>query len=351
MAHQAVAAGEDWITPLGHNGRVWIVPEFKLVYVSVAKNACTAIKWVIADLAREDVNTFVSGLRAEPTDESVVHGRSLFKNVPFPDEIDPAMRSEIHPDNGWFTFAIARDPRSRFFSAWQDKLLMQNPGYRRYRGEPWYPTVPRDATEIISAFARFVDAASSPEGIDLLSKDTHFRRQVNLLKLDKIPYSHVYQIEEFSTLRADLERHLAPLGWSEPVRFRQSNHTPLRANGAAYPDDVRRKVESIYAADFKEFGSHWDFSRIATAPEWSAATVRETQVRGELGLRLGEVRDIALYYRREAKRANHRAARLEKQLSTAGLGEQQWGRRARRAARGLLSWSGAGRDRAKSVRS
>jgi hypothetical protein len=303
------------IASLGHNGRVYVIPEFKLVYASVAKNACTAMKWVMADLAREDVSEFHSGLKPYTAEEHAVHNRDLFKKALYPDEVDPKTWAEIAPDTGWFIFGILRDPRSRLFSAWQDKLLMQDPAYRWLRREPWYPEIPRDADAIIADFARFVDAFSSHPQFRLRG-DTHFRPQVDSLMLDKVPYSRLYSIDELAALHIDLTQHVAALGWHEPLNFRRSNDTPLRANAAAFPDDVREKVEAIYAADFEAFGGMWDFGKIADVADWSPAAVREVQVRGALGVRLGDVRQIALDFRKSAERAARRADKLERQLKS-----------------------------------
>gem|GEM_PF-2189804 len=316
--------GTDWLAELGHNGRVYVVPEFRLVYVSVAKNACTTLKWVIAELAREDTAGFRSGLHTFVSEEHAVHARGQFTRALYPDEVDPALRPEVHPDNGWFIFGVVRDPRARLFSAWQEKLLMQNPGYRWLRDEPWYPNIPDNADEIASGFARFVSAAAADPNFPLL-EDTHFRLQTKSLSRHIIPYSRIYPIAEFDELRADLMRHLESQGWSGPLHFWRGNETPLRANATVFADrDVRENIEKIYATDFEQFGELWDFSRIAAAPAWESAAIQEVRVRAQLGRRLGDVREIALRHRkranREAKRAreaNARIAALERELATA----------------------------------
>ena len=293
----------DWVAKLGHRGRLWVVPEFKLVFVSVAKNACTSIKWVLADLAREDTSKFRSGLKAYTDDSAAVHNRRLHPNIPFPDKIDPALSAEIHPDNGWFVFGVIRDPRSRLFSAWQDKVLLQYPAYRRWASEPWYAPRPgEDAQAINAQFAEFVDAALTMKRFPP-RENTHFRSQVDGLDLGRIPYTKIYPIEQLGDLRTDLSRHVEALGWTEPISFRRSNETPLRANAACFAGDVKAKVEQWYADDFAEFGEHFDFARIEKVPEWTAAELREVQVRTALHRRLGDVRQIALNQRKRAEEA------------------------------------------------
>src|SRR5699024_3446387 len=304
---ECVITMTDWLSELGHNGRVYVVPEFRLVYVSVAKNACTTLKWVIAELAREDTAGFRSGLHTFVNEEHAVHSRGQFKHALHPDEVDPALRPEIHPDNGWFVFGVVRDPRDRLFSAWQEKLLMQNPGYRWLRDEPWYPEIPNDAAEIASGFARFVDAAATDSNFSLMN-DTHFRLPTQSPSWDVVPYSRIYLLVALGELRSDLMRHVESLGWSGPLHFWRGNETPLRANSAAFADgDVREKIEKIYATDFENFGEFWDFSRIVAAPAWEPAAVQEVRVRAQLGRRLADVREIALRHRKRAAREAKRA--------------------------------------------
>ena len=42
----------------GLGGRSYVLPEHKIMFISVAKNACTSVKWLLADLARGDPPPF-----------------------------------------------------------------------------------------------------------------------------------------------------------------------------------------------------------------------------------------------------------------------------------------------------
>jgi hypothetical protein len=308
MAGSMQPSTADRIAAVGHNGRVYVVPEFKLFFVSLAKNACTTMKWVIADLAREDVAGFSAGLKPYVAEEYSVHDRRLFKNALYPDEVPRSVLAEIDPDRGWFVFAIVRDPRVRLFSAWQDKLLLQDPAYRRFCDEPWYPGAPEDAETVVADFARFVKMVSADPAPEV-RRDTHFAGQTRKLMLDKVPYSRIYSIEQMAELHRDLTAHVQRLGWSGPLNFRRFNDTPLRANAAVFADGVREQIEAMYRGDFATFGEMWDFVAIEKVPDWTAAQIREVQVRTALTRRLGDVRGIALEYRSRYERAAAEAQR------------------------------------------
>jgi hypothetical protein len=305
-------ARADWIAQFKRRGALWIVPEFKVLFVSVAKNACTSIKWVLAELAREEPSKFKAGLNPFTSDRAAVHDRRLHLNIPMPGELDARVRSEIHPDNGWFIFGVIRDPRSRLFSAWQDKVLLAYPGssYRVWSTESWYPARPgEDAETINRQFAEFVDAAVADAPF-APRRNTHFRAQTDSLDTGRIPFTAIYPIEKLGQLRDDLARHVAALGWTEPITFRRDNETPLPANAAVFAGEVKAKVEQWYASDFAEFGEHFDFSRIEAAPEWTPAQLREVQVRAALHRRLGDVRELALEYRQRADENAKRPGRV-----------------------------------------
>jgi hypothetical protein len=292
---------------------VYVIPPYRLMFVSVAKNACTSMKWVMAELADEDLSAFTLGLLPFISPDHAVHVRSRFKKTLRVDQLDPDTRAEIHPDNGWFIFSIVRDPRSRLFSAWQDKLLLQDAVYLQHNAHPWYPQFSTDPAIITAEFARFVDAMSSQPQLPL-HRDRHFNSQTNLLHLDAVPYSKIYPIEQLSQLRADLTEHLQRQGWEGTLTFRRTNDTPLRANASAFAGDVRSKIEKLYAADFENFGHLWNYAKIEQTAEWSTAALQELELRLAFGRRLGEVRQIAMTYRRRNRRMNKRVAKLERDV-------------------------------------
>jgi hypothetical protein len=307
---------KDVLASVADDRHVYVIPEYKVMFVSLAKNACTSMKWVMVELAGEDLRRFKARMLPFVSDEHAVHARGRFKKALRLDQLDPGLRAQIHPENGWFVFSIVRDPRARLFSAWQDKLLMQDSVYRRLSKRPWYPEFSTDPAVIAAQFAHFVDAMSAEPRIGLHS-DRHFDSQTNLLHLDAVTYTRIYPIEQLAQLRTDLLDHVRPLGWSKDLAFRRTNDTPLRANAAVFAGDVRSKIEQIYAADFAAFGEFWDFARIEQVPDWSAAALQELELRVGFAQRLGDVRAIAKQHRERSDELSKRVAELETQLSRA----------------------------------
>jgi len=345
---------EDRLAGLGQDPRVYVLPDARVVFTALNKNACTSLKWMIAQVAGEDLGSFKAGIGTYTTDRESIHNRRLWKRALTMNLVDPAIRAGIHPDNGWLIFAVVRDPRSRMFSAWQNKLLFHNAGYAKWRGEPWYPRGSFDTASIVADFARFVDALDADPEHPLLVDDNHFRSQTRLLRLDHLTYSRVYDISETAAAVRDILGHLAELRITAPeFPLDRANDTPLPANASVIDTAVRARIERIYADDFGRFGDRWDFARIAAAPAWTQADLDQARLRATLGARITELRELAVTHRRRAEnehataqelralaeRLESRNAELERTLRSAregrearGPGRQGAGRSLRRLA-------------------
>lgn len=312
MSIAQTTAATDPLAVLGANPRFYIVPERRVMFVSVAKNACTTLKWMIAEVAGEDLGGFTAKLRPYLSETGAVHTRELWRRALMPSQVPPELRAQIHPDNGWFVFAVVRDPRVRLFSAWEDKLLLNNPYYYNRMGASWYPGFPSSREQIVAEFARFVDALVDDPGHPLLIDDTHFRRQTGLLRRDLVSYSRIYDIRELADLRADLAAHLAATGWHGELRMRSDNGSPLAANPAVFANGVAAKIERIYQRDFAAFGTSWDLAAIEAKPDWSDADLRLAQVYATLGQRIGELRSMALASNRRVEQLATQLAKRER---------------------------------------
>jgi Sulfotransferase family len=294
---------------LGRHGSMWrtyAVPDARVMFVQVHKNACTSLKWMLAGVAGEDANGFTPSLHASTGDADDIHNRTLWRKSPRLDRMDPELRAQIHPSNGWFVFAVTRDPRSRLFSAWQSKLLLENPGYTSSRTRPWYPRHPVTEQSVIEDFARFVDLLEQqPE--HRIRRDPHFCDQIDLLHEDVVTYTEIYDVRELGRLQADLRSHLDQVGWTGDVVLRRLNDTPLRPNAQPFVDGIRERVEKIYAADFERFGDRWDFSAIEAVAPWTGADLQDVDLLAGFGRRIGYLRDQALHLRASVAKQRQRA--------------------------------------------
>ncbi|HEY2271237.1 MAG TPA: sulfotransferase family 2 domain-containing protein [Jatrophihabitantaceae bacterium] len=291
------ATGRDPLAALGNTRRAYVVEPYKVLYISTAKNACTSIKWLIAELAgdTDNLENAPMGLFPAVSREQIVHKRGLYQHTPTLGRLSKKVRSSIHPDNGWFVFSVVRDPRSRVFSAWQNKFLTHSPSpfYQRWNKEPWYPSLPASNDDIIGAFAQFVDLIDKNPDHEV-THDAHFRTQEFILARDSVPYSNIYEISQMNTMLSELTAHVRANGWTGPdLALRSVNDTPLKPYAAVFDGPVRAAVERFYGPDFETFGHLWDFAKIERAPEWDAkqlAAIRQnTMVNDRFAELLGAV--------------------------------------------------------------
>lgn len=308
----------SWPGGLPHN-RAYILPAHKIMFISVAKNACTSLKWMLAGLSGQDVKRFHAANAMQSDIAHTIHRRQLWEGVPRLGDLAEHERAEIRSDNGWFVFGVVRDPRVRLFSAWQSKLLNRDPGYLRYRDEPFYPRLPTRTEDVVEDFAAFVDYLASGPDHKIATKDVHFRSQSAMLATPFIDYSRIYDVRELGALVHDLTEHLRGLGIDSPVVLPRENSTPLGAHQVLFADGVREKIEQLYAADFEEFGHLWPFDRIsADPPDWPkpvfagfAATAAAYEQIHSLSLQRRRLEKRLERVTEERRRLQHRVEELE----------------------------------------
>lgn len=321
------ASRADPLKALGGTRRAYVIEPYKVLYISTAKNACTSIKWLIADLAGEQLDDEPMGLFPSVSHDQIVHRRSAFKNTKRLNELTPEVRSSISPDNGWFVFSVVRDPRARVFSAWQNKYLAHNPSpfYRRWADEPWYPGLATSNEQIIASFGAFVDLMRTNPDHDAFA-DAHFRSQTFLLAQKRVPYSTIYEISELGTMVKDLETHVRANGWQgDQLAMRNVNDTPLKPYAEVFAEPVRSTIEQFYAADFAQFGARWDFGKYEQVPEWDERQLAAVRQNALVNERVAELLDMV-------ERANTRARRA-KEIVTAQLIQRTLPNRAKRRLR------------------
>ena len=295
-------------------GNTFVVPDAKIMYVSVTKVACTSLRWMIADLAGEDLESFYDAPSAHQTRLMTIHReRSFWKLAPQLGRAPATLRAEISPDNGWLVFAVVRDPWSRLWSAWQSKFLVRHTPYvRHYEQEPWFPRPVTSQEGVVEDFARFVEAAPWRSHLRLRD-DRHFRPQVDSVAPSGIAYSRIYDLDRLDELFDDLHTHLQGLGMDRELYLPRANETPLPLIRPVYPDALLDRVEELYAADVAAFGDRWDRDTIRFKGEsWTADALEHAAYHGLANERIGDLSATVKRLQRElaAQRAEGSIGRL-----------------------------------------
>lgn len=289
----------------------FVVRDKKLIYVSVTKVACTSLRWMIADLAREDLAAFYPGIAAHQTRLMTIHReREHWQHTPQVSKLPPEEIAQISRDNGWFIFAVVRDPWSRLWSAWQSKFLVRHQSYLdRFGSEPWFPRVPEKQQDVIDDFRVFVEARPWQTN-ELLIPDVHFRPQTRSVHLGNINYTRVYDLKDMSVLLADIHTHLQTLGQDQELYLPRGNETPLALIPAVLGNGVAEEIEKLYSSDFRAFGDRWSLDTVKMQESWTDDAIRFAAYHTVANERIGDLSTAARQLRQELKAANAAAKRL-----------------------------------------
>ncbi|WP_155838776.1 sulfotransferase family 2 domain-containing protein [Arthrobacter castelli] len=269
----------------------FVLPERKMVYISVTKVACTSLRWMVADLAGEDLDMFARATGGQQSRLMTIHGgRNRWKKTPQLHHLSQRQLDEIHPDNGWLIFAVVRDPWSRLWSAWESKFLVRHVSYmRRFGDESWFPRVPRSADDVVEDYRTFVQERpweSYPE----LIKDAHFWPQVKSVRPDELPYTNIYNLSELSTLFQDIHAHLQSAGTDQELYLPRANETPLGMTADTLGGGVLETVRDAYAPDFEALGDRWDADKLKLVPSgWTQDAIDHVAFHTAANERIGDL--------------------------------------------------------------
>ncbi len=229
----------------------FISRRYKILYVETPKAACTSLKNLIAKLEGIDFEP----LRRKPyymeTKINMFVHQRLYVNIPTLFEIEQEEFEGLsRPNSDWFRFAVTRNPFSRLFSFYVNKLLLKEPG-----DLPIYNMFGNvDSTEALAAdFSRFVSHLS--EDFQTLSRwEFHLAQQCDLLLPELIAYDEIFKIESLDRLSQALSKRTGIPDLSIP----HSNRAIIEGWRSFYNDESIRIVKNLYAKDFDRFGYSLD---------------------------------------------------------------------------------------------
>jgi Sulfotransferase family len=284
-----------------HKTATFVMTRWKAMYVSVNKAACTAVKWLVAELQEEDPARFHRSLSREVTRTMTIHRRHMWQKTPMAKRLPDDELAKIDPDQGWFVFGVVRHPTARLFSAWQSKLLLREPWFlEQYGDEEWFPRLPQTGADIVEEFVRFVGLVAQDPGQRIM-RNRHFAPQRWMLAADKMPYTRIYKTSEVSELLEEFEAHLRANGYTGgPLKLPRANETPLKPIAGLFTPEVLDASRALYAGDWERFGYPDPMpSGLDPAARYDDAVVAEL---GRLIERQERINDLALRAR-DIKRA------------------------------------------------
>lgn len=225
---------------------------YKIFYVSTPKVACTSLKWWFASLEGKvkQLRSLTDSAESDP--DLIIHGNSFQRLAPHvtglgADDIEQTLESDAY-----FKFAIVRNPYKRIFSAWQSKLLLQEPlQVAPYKSFEFFNHSLRNAHDIALAFEGFLEHLANNEAPSYW--DLHWTPQVNLLRPDLIDYSKVFKIEQAQDLGVALTEWVGEYIPS-PFAGRRANESLIPYLPEFVTPRSAALIKMLYAQDFETFG-------------------------------------------------------------------------------------------------
>jgi hypothetical protein len=225
--------------------------KYNIFYVSTPKVACTSLKWWFAAL--EGKTQILRGItNIDESDPELDIHHIFHQGAPNITGLMPEVISEVLASDSYFRFAMVRNPYRRIFSAWQSKLLLQEPlqiGPYLQCDFLHYPI--KSSGDIAVAFEAFLEHLVNNETPSYW--DHHWIPQSKLLRPDVINYSKLVKIEDAGQLSKALADRLGAY-IPDPFIHRRSNESLIPYLSEFITDRSSELIRTLYAEDFDTFG-------------------------------------------------------------------------------------------------
>jgi len=217
----------------------------RFMYFEVPKAACTTMKSLLRRLeGAPPLRLFSPGFR-ESRRDMFVHAR---ENVPLPSliDLDDVTQREVLESPDFLRMVVVRNPYTRLFSAWANKIMLCEPGYERVyqaiRG-----SLPAGPGLRLISFPEFVEYIATE---NLEACDPHWSLQTTHTFISAIDFNLIGKLERLGEC---LERFMRHVGGGAEFADRPAN-TSEAARFGGYDDEVAAKVHLLYRADFERLG-------------------------------------------------------------------------------------------------
>ena len=226
--------------------------QHRLFFVASPKAACTSIKWWFADL--EGVRGAVeaaSAASAESDPETTIH--DLLRRVaPQVADLDPDAIARVLASEEYLRFSVVRHPVPRLFSAWQSKLLLEEPLQAGpYRSLGFLSRPIEQAADLAAGFEEFLEHLAAHEAGAF--RDVHWTPQQELLRPDLVRYAIIAKVEEPARLRSLIAARTGREG-DDPLGGAFRNRSLVAYSASLVSDRAAALVRELHAADFEAFG-------------------------------------------------------------------------------------------------
>jgi glycosyltransferase involved in cell wall biosynthesis len=224
---------------------------YRILYVATPKVACTSLKWWFAALEGKAQALREATDSSESDPDLIIHD-NFHKLAPEVLGLSPETIEDMLGSDSYFRFAVVRNPYKRIFSAWQSKLLLQEPlQVGPYTKFEFFHHPLTSSADIAAAFEGFLEHLASNEAPTYW--DLHWTPQAQLLRPDLINYSSVFKIENRNELGVALTEWAGEYIPS-PFVGRRTNESLIPYLTEFMTTRSAELIRTLYAEDFDIFG-------------------------------------------------------------------------------------------------
>ena len=228
----------------------YISRQGELHYVSTPKVACTDIKWWFCRLEGCDFDSSDIRRSWETEPDLVIHD---LLPVVCPEIVCDSHQNtlEILNSEEYFRFAVVRNPYKRLFSAWQSKLLLNEPfQIAPYLKSDFFTHPIQRLEDITLAFEGFMEYVAEHEWPNI--SNPHWASQAQVLRVGKVKYSMIAQIENAEPLWDQIAKLLDRKDFERPLKTR-ANESLIPYRPEFFSNRCQEIICKLYTEDFEYF--------------------------------------------------------------------------------------------------
>lgn len=218
----------------------------RFMYFEVPKAACTKMKELLRSLEQGPALNLLVGDLLESRRDMFVHAR---ENVPLPSlvDLDDQTQRTVLESSDFLRFTFVRNPYTRVMSAWNNKVMLCEPGYEKIYLQIKGALPPHYGKSLIT-FREFIEYISTQ--CDLRTCNLHWRLQTEHLFLSALDFSFIGKIEQMADGLRRFQQHLG-LSIASAGAARNVSHGSAESE---YNQFLADKVYSLYHSDFEALG-------------------------------------------------------------------------------------------------
>jgi hypothetical protein len=227
-----------------------VAPRIKVLYVPTTKVACSTLKLLVSQIEgsydEEATRVIITpNISQEQTVHSyLVHGLERFF------EIKAKRQWEILQSPEWLRVGTLRDPLSRLYSSWENRVLLRAPGTPHVIFDRCPDQVVDGRIDVAATFQFFVRQLHADP--HTFMEDDHFRPQFNTLYSNQLEYHHLVRVDVPGQLQALADVLNARAGTA--VALQRLNSGIGIKPPQVYDKATANLAYEIYARDYEWYG-------------------------------------------------------------------------------------------------